>query len=200
LFGSFQISNMVTPRGAYRAATAAAKVANWVAEAGGGDTSPLVPAFAAHAGQPSMIRSIVIPAARTDATTWSSAVQLNDVRPAYCTPPQSASSLTEVIPMAFIAASSVAATPIGFIAEGGTEVGTEADAEADAEGDAEADDVTQGRSNAEPCRAQGRGPFALFVWAWLQPARVSVSAASSAVTTRKIREFGILAVNYPTDQ
>src|ERR1017187_8887785 len=99
---------MPTPCGAYRAATAAAKVANWVAEAGGGDTSPLVPAFAAHPGQPSMIRSTVIPAARTDATTWSSAVQLNEFGPAYCTPPQSASSLTEVIPMAFIAASSEA--------------------------------------------------------------------------------------------
>src|ERR1022692_2872040 len=187
---------MPTPCGAYRAATAAAKVANWVAEAGGGDTSPLVPAFAAHAGQPSMISSTVIPAARTDATTWSSAVQLNEFRPAYCTPPQSASSLIEVSPMALIAASSAAcpagdlatrsgsATPIGFIAGGG----------------AEADDVTQGLANAEPCRAQGCWPFALFVRARLQPARVSASAASSAVTTRKIRECSILAVNYPTEQ
>jgi hypothetical protein len=58
----------------------------------------------------------------------------------------------------------------------------------------EADDVTQGLANAEPCRAQGCWPFALFVRDMLQPATVSTSAASSADTTRKIREFGILVV------
>src|ERR1017187_3856819 len=147
-----------------------------------------------------MIRSTDIPLAWADLTTWSSGAHANVSGPAYCTPPQSASSLTEVIPMAFIAASSEAcaagvlairsgsAPPIGFIAEGG----------------AGADAVTQGLSNAEPCRAQGRGPFALVVWGPLQPARASASAsasaAGSAVTTRKIGLCSISPVNYPTEQ
>src|ERR1017187_8207050 len=115
---------MPTPCGAYRAATAAAKVANWVAEAGVGDTSPLVPAFAAHPGHPSMIRSTDIPLAWADLTTWSSGAHVNVFGPAYCTPFQSASSLIEVIPMAFIAASSDACTFADFVMRSGSAMPT----------------------------------------------------------------------------